>query len=154
LASELRAVLAAVPVSGPAQAPSALAAAVMGTHLDVRALAARFAVSREVVIRRFARETGLTPHAFRLNARLNIARRLLPAGVAPAEAAALAGFADQSHLGRRFGAAFGSTPGQYRDHQHQPENITFVPDTPRQARQDQRRGTAGPPSSGSPRGRH
>ncbi|NES16300.1 MULTISPECIES: AraC family transcriptional regulator [Micromonospora] len=129
LASDLRALLAAAPVSRREPAPTALAAAVMDTSADLPTLAARFAVSREAVIRRFTRETGLTPHAFRVIARLNVARRLLRAGVAPAEAAARAGFADQSHLGRRFRAAFGTTPGRYRGQTYGPEDVTFVPDS-------------------------
>jgi AraC-like DNA-binding protein len=35
------------------------------------------------------------------------------AGEPPAMAAAAAGFADQSHLIRKFKAAYGVTPGQY-----------------------------------------
>ncbi|GAA4608429.1 AraC-like DNA-binding protein [Actinoplanes octamycinicus] len=100
--------------SRPPVAPSELVAAVTAGRVDLRQLAARFGISRETVIRRFARETGMTPHAFRVVARLNVARRLLRDGVAPAEAAVLAGFADQSHLGRQFRAAFGATPGDYR----------------------------------------
>ncbi|MEU0557701.1 helix-turn-helix transcriptional regulator [Dactylosporangium sp. NPDC006015] len=124
MAAALRAVLAAVlavaPVPSRRARPTALAAAVMGTDADLRTLAARFTLSREAVIRRFARETGMTPHAFRVVARLNVARRLLRAGMAPAEAAARSGFADQSHLGRQFRAVFGTMPGRYR---------TFVPDS-------------------------
>ncbi|MET7394174.1 helix-turn-helix domain-containing protein [Dactylosporangium sp. NPDC005572] len=129
VASVLHPLLAAAPVarreagSAGSAGLTALAAAVIGTDADLRTLAARFATSREAVIRRFARETGMTPHAFRVVARLNLARRLLRAGAAPAQAAAEAGFADQSHLGRQFRAVFGTTPGRYRAHR------TFVPDS-------------------------
>ncbi|BCJ39447.1 hypothetical protein GCM10010168_63050 [Actinoplanes ianthinogenes] len=112
-----------VPVSGaPAAARrSELVAAVTDARDGLRELAGRFGMTRETLIRRFARETGMTPHAYRVVTRLNEARSLLRAGVAPAEVAARAGFADQSHLGRQFRAAFGATPGDYR--------ITFVPDS-------------------------
>jgi transcriptional regulator GlxA family with amidase domain len=46
--------------------------------------------------------------------RLNRARRLLAAGTMPAQAAAEAGFADQSHMGRHFRRTFGVAPGTYR----------------------------------------
>lgn len=77
--------------------------------------AARHAgMSREGFSRRFRRQHGVPPHAFWLLERLNEARRLLRLGEPIAAAAAEAGFADQSHLGRCFRRAFGVTPGQYR----------------------------------------
>ena len=42
-----------------------------------------------------------------------IARRLLERGERPADAAALAGFTDQSHLNRHFTRRVGLTPAQY-----------------------------------------
>lgn len=91
-----------------------LIAAVLGTKAEIGALARAFSMSREGFTRRFTRATGMTPHAYRLAARLNDARELLGAGLTPASAAADAGFADQSHLGRHFRAAFGTTPAGYR----------------------------------------
>jgi transcriptional regulator GlxA family with amidase domain len=91
-----------------------LIAAVLGTKVAIGALASAFSMSREGFTRRFTRATGMTPHAYRLAARLNDARELLGAGLTPATAAADAGFADQSHLGRHFRAAFGTTPAGYR----------------------------------------
>jgi len=76
--------------------------------------AAAWGLSREGFTRRFARATGMPPAAYRRVLRLNHARALLGAGVAPAAAAAEAGFSDQSHLGRAFRAAFGATPASYR----------------------------------------
>jgi AraC-like DNA-binding protein len=64
--------------------------------------------------RSFKAAYGLAPHAWLVQRRLNHARRLLAGGVAPAEAAAAAGFADQSHMGRWFRRAFGMTPAAYR----------------------------------------
>lgn len=71
-------------------------------------------VSRFQLLRGFARAVGITPHAYLLKQRVRLARRLLAAGRRPAEAAAEAGFADQSHLTRAFRRQFGVTPARYR----------------------------------------
>ena len=80
-------------------------------------------MTREAFSRAFRRRHGLSPQPFRALLRLNAARRLLRAGVAPAAVAADTGFADQSHLGRDFRRAFGVTPARYRA-----GSITSVPD--------------------------
>jgi AraC-like DNA-binding protein len=46
------------------------------------------------------------------------ARRLLARDIAPAVAAAEAGFADQAHLTRWFRRYYGVTPGAYRAAMH------------------------------------
>ncbi|MGY4479629.1 helix-turn-helix domain-containing protein [Bradyrhizobium sp. USDA 3364] len=76
-------------------------------------IAAGFGRSREGFSRMVRRELGVAPHAFRLLARLNLARTLLRAGEPIAAVAADAGFADQSHLTRLFRRTFGTTPGVY-----------------------------------------
>ncbi len=77
-------------------------------------LAALAGVDRFALLRGFARETGATPHAYLVQRRVRLARRLLAAGQAPAEAALRAGFADQSHLTRAFRRQLGVTPARYR----------------------------------------
>lgn len=77
-------------------------------------LAASCDASRFQLIRGFLREVGTTPHAYRIQLRVRLARRYLRQGHAVAEAALLAGFADQSHLTRAFVRQFGITPGRYR----------------------------------------
>ncbi len=77
-------------------------------------LAALSGVSRFQLLRGFARFVGTTPHAYLLQQRVRLARRLLSAGRHPAEAAAEAGFADQSHLTRAFRRQLGITPARYR----------------------------------------
>ena len=76
--------------------------------------AARAGMSREGFSRGFAKRRGMPPHAFWLMGRLNRARGLLRAGEDIAAVAAETGFADQSHFGRWFRRAFGTTPGRYR----------------------------------------
>ena len=66
-------------------------------------------------IRVFARHTGLTPHAWLMQLRARKARELLRQGAPIAQAAASAGFADQSHLNRTFKRLLGYTPGQFRN---------------------------------------
>jgi AraC-like DNA-binding protein len=85
-----------------------------GPRPSVRRLAAAAGMSREGYSRKFLRRYGMSPHAYLLACRLNEARGLLRAGVSIAEAAAICGFADQSHLGRWFRRTFGITPGRYR----------------------------------------
>jgi len=76
-------------------------------------LAGLSGLSRFHFLRSFARATGLTPHAFQIQARLHLARRLILAGQPLAAVAAEAGFADQSHLTRLFSRSYGMTPGIY-----------------------------------------
>jgi AraC-like DNA-binding protein len=77
-------------------------------------LAALTGVSRFQLLRGFTREVGTTPHAYLVQRRVRLVRRLLAAGVAPADAAQQAGFADQSHMTRAFVRQFGITPARYR----------------------------------------
>lgn len=82
-----------------------------GEKISLANLAALCGISRFQLIRSFARETGMTPHAYLVQSRVRLARRLLRSGHPPAEAALMAGFADQSHLTRAFQKQFAITPG-------------------------------------------
>jgi AraC-like DNA-binding protein len=75
--------------------------------------AARFGVSTTHLIRAFSREFGLSPHRYLTGRRVDLARRLLLAGLPPADVAARSGFYDQPHLTRHFRRALGTTPGSY-----------------------------------------
>jgi AraC-like DNA-binding protein len=76
-------------------------------------LAAVSGLSRFQLVRQFARATGLTPHAYLIQRRLDAARALLARGAALADAAAASGFADQSHMTRLFVRTYGITPGAF-----------------------------------------
>jgi AraC-like DNA-binding protein len=76
-------------------------------------LAKESGLSRYQLIRGFARELGLTPHAYILQRRIALAQQLIRAGRDLAEVAAHAGFCDQSHLTRWFVRQFGVTPRRY-----------------------------------------
>ncbi|WP_375737785.1 AraC family ligand binding domain-containing protein [Pseudomonas boanensis] len=65
--------------------------------------------------RTFRRATGMPPHAWLKQQRLDQARALLKAGCTPANTAAQLGFSDQSHLTRQFKQAYGVGPGEYRN---------------------------------------
>jgi AraC-like DNA-binding protein len=76
-------------------------------------LAALSGVSRFQLLRGFARELGITPHAYQIQSRTRLARALIARGIPIVDAAAEAGFADQSHLTRAFTRQFGISPGRY-----------------------------------------
>lgn len=71
-------------------------------------------ISRFQLVRAFRRHLGITPHAYQVQLRVRLAKRLMASGHSPADAAAAAGFADQAHLTRAFSRQFGVTPGRYR----------------------------------------
>jgi AraC-like DNA-binding protein len=76
-------------------------------------LAALSGVSRFHLLREFRRRIGMPPHAYQTHCRLRHAKRLMLAGEPPALAAVAVGFSDQSHMIRKFKAAYGVTPGQF-----------------------------------------
>jgi len=83
-------------------------------QLSLEILARQAGLGRYPLIRAFRAATGLTPHAYLINARVNRGRQLLREGLALAEVAYRLGFADQSHFQRVFKAHAGVTPGEYR----------------------------------------
>jgi AraC-like DNA-binding protein len=70
-------------------------------------------LSRFQVLRAFRKVTGFTPHAYLMQKRCGLARRRIGEGHPLAAAAAMSGFADQSHMTRIFVRHFGFTPGEY-----------------------------------------
>jgi AraC-like DNA-binding protein len=81
--------------------------------LTLADLAADTSMSRFQLLRGFAHETGLPPHAYRMQRRVVLARQLIARGATLADAAAAAGFADQSHMTRAFVRLLGITPANY-----------------------------------------
>jgi AraC-like DNA-binding protein len=81
--------------------------------LSLDELATVAGLSKFYLLRAFRRAHGVTPHAYQMQLRLAHAWRFIVEGYPLSHASYEAGFADQSHLTRRFAAAFGLTPARY-----------------------------------------
>lgn len=80
---------------------------------DLTVVANAVGVSTAHLVRSFTASYGIPPHRYLLGRRLDVARRLLLAGQAPAEVATATGFYDQAHLTRHFKRLLATTPGRY-----------------------------------------
>jgi AraC-like DNA-binding protein len=67
------------------------------------------------LVRSFSKAVGLPPRSYHAQVRLARARRLLGEGKSATWVAYECGFADQSHLSRRFLTHYGLTPGAFRE---------------------------------------
>ncbi|MEB5963847.1 AraC family transcriptional regulator [Comamonas testosteroni] len=75
-------------------------------------------------LREFTRRTGMTPHAWITETRLQAARAMLQSAYLPLVQIALeCGFNHQSHMGQAFRKHLGLTPGRYR----QPKSPSLTP---------------------------
>jgi len=93
----------------------ALLAANLTEKIGLDALAQHVGLSRYHLLRLFRDSTGLPPHAFQNQLRVDLAKSLLAKGLAISRVAVEAGFSDQAHLTRVFRQYTGATPRQYRD---------------------------------------
>jgi len=71
-------------------------------------------LDRFTLTRQFRSQLGTSPHRYLVMRRLDKARKAIRAGDSLANAAVLAGFADQSHFTRHFRKTFGLSPGRWR----------------------------------------
>lgn len=78
------------------------------------AAAAAAGITPWYLARTFSRVVGLPPISYHLQLRLARARRLLSEGLTVTAVAYECGFADQSHLGRRFKEIYQLTPGAFQ----------------------------------------
>jgi AraC-like DNA-binding protein len=67
------------------------------------------------LVRSFSKAVGLPPRSYHAQVRLARARRLLGEGKSATWVAYECGFADQSHLSRRFRTHYGLTPGAFQE---------------------------------------
>jgi AraC-like DNA-binding protein len=79
--------------------------------LTLSTLAASVGLSPFHAARLFTKTVGMPPHAWRNQLRVGRALQKLRSGATVAEAAASAGFFDQSHFTRHFTRAYGVSPG-------------------------------------------
>lgn len=83
--------------------------------LSLAMLAEVAGMNKYTLLRRFTKQHGVTPYQYLETVRVSQAKKMLEAGVTPADAAMRSGFADQSHFTRFFKNYIGLTPGQYRN---------------------------------------
>lgn len=79
--------------------------------LATLAAKAGLSVSRFATL--FRAEVGISPHRYVCLVRIRHAQRLLRGGLPPSIVATEVGFFDQSHFGRHFKRAVGTTPSAY-----------------------------------------
>lgn len=83
-------------------------------EIALNGLAQTLGVDVYGLVRSFKEALGVTPHAFRLNCRIETARELLQEGTSIAEVAQECGFYDQSHFHHHFKAMTTQTPKAYQ----------------------------------------
>lgn len=69
---------------------------------------------KSYLLRSFTRQTGVSPYRYLQTIRLDKAKRFLEEGIAPIDAAGMAGFSDQSHFTHFFKEFIGLMPKQYQ----------------------------------------
>ncbi|MCJ2091057.1 AraC family transcriptional regulator [Methylobacterium sp. J-072] len=93
-------------------------ASALGSEISLAQIAAECCLSMSHFCKAFKVSTGLTPHGWLQQCRLDRARHLLQQSThSLAEVAVLCGFADQSHFSRIFHRKTGMTPGRWRRQQ-------------------------------------
>ena len=83
------------------------------TQVSLGQAAATLERSVPHLVRSFRREFGLSPHAYVIGRRIDLARRLMLRGDAPADVATAVGFYDQAHFSRHFKRHTATTPASY-----------------------------------------
>ena len=123
-AATIRAVLERLTSPGarvPSPGPQAASLSRVRDHLRENAsdsvtiadLADLAGLTESHLIRAFHRQSGLPPHAYHLRRRLAAASELLASSLSVSTVAYECGFADQSHLSRKFKEVYGLTPAAW-----------------------------------------
>jgi len=83
--------------------------------IDLSMLAAAAGLSMHHFAREFKQSTGVTPHHYLIQKRVERAQQMLAqTGLPLAEIACAVGFSDQGHLARHFRGLLGTTPREFR----------------------------------------
>lgn len=69
---------------------------------------------KSYLLRSFTKQLGVSPYRYLQTIRLDKSKKFLEQGIPPVEAAAMAGFSDQSHFTHFFKEFIGLTPRQYQ----------------------------------------
>ncbi|HJS13520.1 AraC family transcriptional regulator [Rheinheimera sp.] len=93
-------------------------AAYLSEHCEedraIESISAEFGYSAGYLVRAFKRHFNMTPHAYRLNRRVQLGQQALKQGEAISAVAQTTGFSDQAHFQRVFKQRVAATPDQYR----------------------------------------
>ena len=81
---------------------------------SIEEVAMKFEMSSGYLTRQFKRYYQLSPHAFRLNRRIQLGQIALKNGVSIIDVASQFGFSDQAHFQRTFKERVAATPKQYK----------------------------------------
>ena len=91
--------------------------------VSVSELGAIAGVTISRLARSFSKAVGLPPTSYHAHTRVARARRLLAEGKSATWVAYECGFADQSHLSRRFKESYGLTPGAFQEQWRRKSNL-------------------------------
>jgi len=83
-------------------------------NVSLEELSGKFRMNRYHLLRYFKAETGMTPHSFLINVRVERAKELLNSGKTLATTAHETGFTDQSHMHKNFKKYISATPKDYQ----------------------------------------
>ncbi len=82
--------------------------------ITLASIAKKLSLNPYTLLRNFKDEVGITPHAFRMNRRIELAKKLFQENKNISEVALECGFFDQSHLHRHFKAITTVRPKEYQ----------------------------------------
>ena len=83
-------------------------------NITLEEIAQSVGLSQYHFLRIFKNTTGLPPHAYLVQMRVELAKTAIEKGCSIASAALQSGFSDQSHLTRCFRSVYGLPPGRYQ----------------------------------------